>query len=145
MDNYKKKLKRRQSLFGVLALFGSLIGIYDSFVLDRSQNDDIILCFLIGLCSGIGLLAVLQIFRYRSILNDEAKLKAEYNCENDERMKEIKRRAGMPMLIITSALMILSAIIIGHFNITVFITLVAAAICQITIGGIVKLYYMKKL
>jgi len=49
----------------------------------------------------------------------------------------------MPMLMITSILMLIAAIIAGYFNIIVFYTLVLAATVQLSIGTIVKLVCMK--
>ena len=47
-------------------------------------------------------------------------LKIQYNKENDERMKAIKAKAGMPMLLITSIVMIIVGVIAGYFNFTIF-------------------------
>jgi hypothetical protein len=76
-------------------------------------------------------------------IKDERKLKMAYNRENDERMKAIRAKAGMPMLLITSVMMVIAAIIAGYFNIVVFYTLTAAAMMQLLLGVSVKLYHMK--
>jgi len=69
----------------------------------------------------------------------------EFNKENDERLKAIKAKAGLPMVLVTSVLMIIAGVIAAYFNATVFIVLIVAAVCQMMISGIVKLIYMRKM
>lgn len=78
-------------------------------------------------------------------LRSEAALRLAYNRENDERMKAIRARAGMPMLLISSAIILLAAMVAGCFSAAVFYTLVAVAAGQLTLGAAVKFFYMKKL
>ena len=76
-------------------------------------------------------------------INDETKLKILYNKEHDERMKTIRSKAGMPLIAITSMLMVIAAIVAGYFNIVVFYTLVIAVAAQLSVSAMVKLYCMK--
>lgn len=145
MEAYRKKLKTRIVLLGIVCIIAAVMGIYDGLILKDTPSKSDVFSFQIGLAIGFEFLAVVQIFRYNRILKDEKKIQLEYNRENDERGKEIRRKAGMPMLMITSGLMIAAGIAAGYFNTVIFITLIAAAICQMTIGAGVKLYYMKKL
>lgn len=71
-------------------------------------------------------------------------IKLLFNKENDERMKAIKYKAGIPMLLITSVLMIIAAVIIGYFNVTAFYTMIAASLCQLVLSCIVKFVYIKR-
>ena len=93
----------------------------------------------------MGILAVIQFVKLSRALIDEKKLKMLYNSEHDERMLLIRSKAGMPMLLITSTLMIIAAVIAGYFNIIVFYTLAAAAVVQLSAGAAVKVYCMKKI
>jgi len=147
MKEFKTKVKRRITLFSVMTLAAAALGIYNVFFMNASDNasmtDGIIMGFQSGLILGIGMMAVVQIFKLTRAINDETKLKLLYNQEHDERLKTIRSRAGMPMLMITSVLMLIAAIIAGYFNIIVFYTLVLAATAQLSIGVIVKLVCMK--
>ncbi len=145
METYKKTLKNRILLLAILVIFSVSFGIYDMFLASTDVDASFILGFQSGAASGIGFLAVLQIFRYSAALKDEKKMQLQYNKENDERLKAIRAKAGMPMLLIVSIMMIVAGIILGYFNTTIFITLVVAAVCQMTIGAIVKMVYMSKM
>ncbi|KNZ40345.1 hypothetical protein [Acetobacterium bakii] len=147
MEEFKMKVKYRIALFAGLTLAAAALGIYNVFFMPVPDNatmtDGVIVGFQSGLILGIGMIAVVQIFKLTRVVNDETKLKLLYNQEHDERLKAIRSMAGMPMLMITSVLMLIAAIIAGYFNIVVFYTLVLAATAQLTIGAIVKLVCMK--
>lgn len=147
MKEFKTKVKRRITLFSGLTLAAVALGIYNVFFMNIPDNstmtDGVITGFQSGLILGIGMMAVVQIIKLTRVINDETKLKLLYNQEHDERLKTIRSRAGMPMLMITSVLMLIAAIIAGYFNIVVFYTLVLAATAQLSIGAIVKLVCMK--
>lgn len=147
MEEFKMKIKRREILFTVMTLVAVAFGIYNVFIMsnstDASMADGIITGFQFGIIFGMGILASIQLIKLNSVIKDETKLKMLYNQEHDERSKAIRSKAGMPMLMITSILMLIAAIIAGYFNIIVFYTLVIAATVQLSIGIIVKLYYMR--
>lgn len=145
MEIYKKKLKKRILFLALFILLAVIIhlGIYNLSLINPKAN--CIFEFQSGIITGLGAIACILIARYRTILQDEKKLRLQYNKENDERYKTIQRKAGMPMLLLTSALMTIAGIIVGYFNITIFFTLIIAALCQVIIGCIVKIVYMKKI
>lgn len=147
MGSFKMRIKRRILLFLGITLLIAVLGVYGFFTAGNSENasitDGIVSGFQIGLIFGIGILALLQIIKLSMVIKDDKKLKMQYNKENDERLKTIRNKAGMPMLMITSVMMLITAIIAGYFNMVVFYTLVIAAMVQLSIGTIVKLYCMK--
>ncbi len=145
MDNYKKTIKIRMLLLVILVLFSVAFGIYDVFLVNPEVKESFIFSFQCGAATACGLMAAILIFRYRVILTDEKKLKLEFNKENDERLKEIRAKAGLPMILVTSVLMIIAGILAAYFNATVFTVLTVAAVCQMVISGIVKLIYMRKM
>jgi hypothetical protein len=145
MDNFKKVIKTRMLLLDIPVAFAVALGIYDVFLASPKVKDSFIFGFQCGAATACGLIAVILIFRYRLILKDEKKLKLEFNKENDERLKAIRAKAGLPMILATSVLMIIAGVIAAYFNATIFIALTAAAFCQMMISGIVKLIYMRKM
>jgi hypothetical protein len=120
--------------------------IYSILITDHStatHSDGFVAGFQFGLIVSIFGLAIFDIIKLSRAINDETKLRVLYNKEHDERLIAIRNKAGAPMIIITSVLMIIAAIIAGYFNIIVFYTLVAAVAAQLSVSAMVKLYCMK--
>lgn len=147
MENFKITIKRRIILFSVITLLAVVLGVYDFFVMSNLGEESIaegtVTGFQFGIIFAIGLLTLFQRIKLSMVIKDDKKLKILYNKEHDERLKTIRSKAGMPMLMITSIIMLIAAVIAGYFNIIVFSTLVIAAFVQLSIGVIVKLYCMK--
>lgn len=145
METYRKQLKMRICLLSVLDLVFAGLLVYDQFGADLDLKGSSAFSFLCGLAAAGALLTFAKIMQYRKILKDESKIRLNYNKENDERAKEIRRKSGMPMVLIFSVLMILAGVIAGYFNETIFITLIAAALCQMLISALAKVYYLKSM
>lgn len=148
MEDFKKKIQKRIWVLSCMGIISILVGIYDVFVNDAASRngtniDGIVGCFTIGLIIGLGLLSIANVMRFKKAMNDETQLKLLYNKENDERMKDIRSKAGMPMVLIMSIGMIIAGIIASKFSSVVFYTLIATAFVQLLTGTIIKLYYMK--
>lgn len=143
MEQFRKKLKIRIYLLLTLSLVAAILGVYDTFFASETLKNMNVFGFQMGATAAIGFLSLVNIFKFSIVLKDDNKLKLEYNKENDERTKAIKSKAGIPVLPVLSILTIISGIIAGYFNITVFYTLIITAMCQILICGMIKLIYMK--
>lgn len=147
MEEFKKKIKRRRIALSGMILVAVALGVYDCFAISNtkegSMSDGIVAGFPLGIILGIGILALLQTIKLSMVINDETKLKMLYNQEHDERLKTIRSKAGMPMLMITSIMMLIAAIIGANYNIVVFYTLAITAIVQLSIGAIIKIYCLK--
>lgn len=145
MEKYRKNLILRIFLLSFVVLLATGLGIFNVFGTNENIKENIIFDFQCGFITGLGLVSVILIIRYSKAVKDSDKLKILFNKENDERLKYIKSKSGMPMLLITSVIMIFSGTIFGYFNTTVFYTLIVASMCQLLIAGIVKMVYMKKM
>lgn len=147
MDKFLTIIKRRIILFSGMILAAAVLGVYSFLIKGNTENtgmaDGIVSGFQYGLIFGIGLLSLIQIIKLSIVIKSDKKLKMQYNKENDERLKAIRSKAGMPMMIVTSVIMLAAAIVAGNFNMTVFFTLVIALMVQLSIGVFVKLYCMK--
>jgi len=147
MEEFRTNVKRRITIFSGMTLVAAALGVYNFLLMNYSEDatmyDGSVTGFQSGLILSIGIIAVVQIIKLTRAVNDETNLKLLYNQEHDERLKTIRSKAGMPMLMITSILMLIVAIVAGYFNIVVFYTLVITAIVQLSIGAIVKLICMK--
>ncbi len=143
MEKFKGIINRRIKLLsgGVLVIIA--ISVCGFFIDKERLTDGIVQGFQSGILLALGVLSLIQIIKLRMTVKDNKKLKMLYNQEQDERMKVIRCKAGMPMLLIMSVTMLLAAIITGYFNIIVFYTLVITAMVQLLVGTLVKVYYMK--
>lgn len=145
MNNYKKTIKKRILLLSLPIILAVALGVYDVFWASDQIKATSIYGFQVGIIISVGLLATILVIRYRVLLKDENKLLLQFNRENDERIKAIKAKAGIPMLPFTSVLIIIAGVIAGYFNNLVFITLIAAAVFQMTICAIVKGINMRRM
>ncbi len=149
MEKFRIKIKRRIAISSAMVVVSAVLGAYSIYsitIADTStatMSDGFVAGFQFGLIVAIFGLAIIDIIKLNLALRDETKLKVLYNKEHDERLKAIRNKAGAPMIVITSVLMILAAIVAGYFNIVVFYTLVIAVMGQLSISAIVKLFYLK--
>lgn len=149
MDKYRKTIKKRMILCSILVAVsvGLSISHQSGFfdLVSLVTPNEKVAGFQIGLFTGFEILASFLLFKYGKAIKDDTKLKMLYNKEHDERQNLIRQKAGMPMLMITSGIMLFAGVIAGYFNEIIFYTLVLAAMIQLTLGAMVKIYCMKKM
>lgn len=145
MEQFKRKLKIRIRLLSAFSLIAVLLVVYNVFFAPETLKNMDVFEFQTGFITAICILSALNSAKYSKLLNNETKLKLEYNKENDERFKLIKSKAGVPLIIVLSSLMMIVGVIAGYFNLVVFYTLIIAAMCQVLVSGIIKIIYMKKM
>jgi hypothetical protein len=149
MERFRTKVKRRIAISSGMAFIAMVLGVFSTYsiiITDHSSathSDGFVAGFQFGLIVSIFGLAVFDIIKLSLAINDETKLRILYNKEHDERLIAIRNKAGAPMIVITSVMMIIAAIIAGYFNIVVFYTLVFAVAAQLLVSAMVKLYCMK--
>jgi len=145
MELFRKKLKTRIVLFcAVLLLFVAIL-LYNQFGANDAVKDSLAFSFQCGFSAAGSLALVFWLMKYRGALKDEAKLRLLYNEEKDERMSAIRAKAGIPMVVILSMILVLGGMIIGYFNETVFVVLIGVALFQLLVSLCVKLYYKVKM
>jgi hypothetical protein len=145
MEQYRKKLRTRIVLFSFVLLLLVCVLLYNQFGASSAMKDNLSFSFQCGFSAAGSLALVYMLAKYRRALSDEQRLKVLYNQENDERMKTIRAKAGVPMVMILSLLLVLVGNIFGYFDETVFLVLICVAIFQLFASAAVKLYYMKKI
>lgn len=145
MEQFKKKLKLRILLFGFLVLFFIVIILINQFGTVISFTESLAFSFQRGFSAAGALVLVFWMMKYRAALRDETKLRLLYNEENDERMKAIRAKAGVPMVLILSLTLILAGMIIAYWNEMVFVVLICVALFQMLVSLGVKLYYRGKM
>lgn len=147
MIKFKKEIRNRRITFSIISALAACACVFDylvsiGVVMFKPENARI-LAFQTGFLIGIFFVALAIMLRYASAQKDPKKLQRLYYEEHDERRQLIKRKAGMPMLGITSGVLVFAGVFAGYFNNIVFYTLVAAAAVQMLIAVSVKLYYTK--
>lgn len=143
MEKFKKVLIKRIIFLIIFALCAVALGVFHTFFAPVEIISSKVFAFQCGIISALGIMALYLIIQYTKALRNETALKILYNKENDERMKTIKAKAGVPILLVTSILMIAASLIVSYFSLTAFYALFAAAICQMLIACAVKFVYMK--
>ncbi|QSX06751.1 hypothetical protein JYG23_04710 [Sedimentibacter sp. zth1] len=149
MENYKKKIQKKLMLLSLLCIICGVIltlNIFDMISIESNHDfiSGAISGFQEGLVCAIIVLCIIQIVRFNKALKDEEKLKKLYNKENDERIKYIKQKCGANVIIFTTIITIIAAVIAVYFNRIVFFSLLACALLQITVCAVLKIYYLKK-
>ncbi len=143
MEEYKRTLKCRMVLLGLLAAACCVLLGYSLSGAAAHRLPDFQRGFQTGVACGMGGVSVVWVVWYVWVLRDPKRLRLQYNKEMDERMKAISAKAGMPMIWVTSVLMILAGMVGGYWHSMVFYTLVAAGTFQLIAAKAVVLVYCK--
>lgn len=137
MEAYKKELRSRIVIGRLFALMVIAVGIYDTFFAEGVVEDHIT-SFQKGMLTGIAFVAIFYVIRSQAMLKDEHKLRLGYYKEYDERARLIQSKAGLPMILYTSAIMIIVGSLIARSYPSAFIALVVAGVGQLLVAGLTK-------
>ncbi|MPM96821.1 hypothetical protein SDC9_143986 [bioreactor metagenome] len=110
---------------------------------ERFNAPDFAIGFATGIFIGLEFLIVFYMVRYRAALQDDAKLKAMYIKENDERKQYIMTKIGSAGLNLVVGGLMLGALFSCFINMTVFVTLLCTLFATFLIKGALKLYYFR--
>lgn len=144
MEKYRKTIKTRIVLFMLLILLCCGILVCSIALDGDTEEEGFITGFQCGVACGTAIVLCIFTIRYSKALRDEKALQLQYNRENDEMVKAVKAKAGLPMLQYTSIAIILAGVIAGYCNVTVFYSLIAAGSAQLLAAIIIKTTYMRK-
>lgn len=116
MERFKKKLRIRIVLLcAVLLLFVAIL-LYNQFIASEALKNSLAFSFQCGFSAAGSLVLVFWLMKSRSALKDESKLRLLYNQEKDERMSAIRAKAGIPMVLILSMMLVLAGMVIGYWS-----------------------------
>ncbi|MFV0550603.1 MAG: hypothetical protein ACK5L6_01605 [Anaerorhabdus sp.] len=147
MEKFKNKLIRRKNMmvgFGFIAL--SFILIMKFYVEDLPNLSEWLvyeLEFLTGLFLGLEILFAIYAIKMRKALNTEELLQQLYIEENDERKRYIRAKAGQPLIMILSGVLLVVAVILGIYNFNMSLAIIGVVLFQMTVSVIYKLYLLK--
>lgn len=145
MTEYKKELKQRITAGYCFVGLALLVGIYLFFFAPPGIRDNDLFHFEHGMLSGIAAVALFRTIRYHRLLNDDIKLKLEYNKERDERIRAIRAKAGRPMILMTSGVIILAGLALSYHYPQVTVALLAVGVGQILVSSLISLIFMQKM
>lgn len=145
MEAYRKTIQHR-IIIAMIPMAGAiLLGIYNVFFASTDMQDSFVFGFQCGAVSGLAIVSIFMIIRYRKLLKSDRKLRLEYNREHDERILAVRAKAGLPVILYTSIVMIFAGVVAGYYNDMAFMVLVVAAICQLVFASVLKIYYSTRM
>jgi len=143
LDEFRNTLKLRLRL---AIVYNSLVVVFlaaGNYLHERFNAPDFAIGFATGIFIGLEFLIVVYMVRYRAALQDDAKLKAMYIKENDERKQYIMTKIGSAGLNLVVGGLMLGALFSCFINMTVFVTLLCTLFATFLIKGALKLYYFR--
>jgi Kef-type K+ transport system membrane component KefB len=145
MENYRKTLKKRLLMACVyIVLLLSLI-VAGFFIGRKYAVSDFIAGFNTGVCMGVLAVMIVSIVKYIAALRNDAKLKALYIYENDERTKSLMAKAGGTGINVIIGSLALGTIVSGFIDKTVFLTILSSLLFSTFVKIFLMAYYNKKM
>lgn len=150
MENYREKLKIQNLFFciGALALLAIQILAFAGLVTPVGADErwhGFYNGFIAGAAFGVMAIFIVGLIMNLRALRNEKAMKKLYIKETDERSRQIAvlgKSAGATIFLL---LMVPAAIILGYFNVTVFITCIGCILAlSLSMAG-AKLYFSRKL
>lgn len=144
MEKYRRNVHKRCWVMGSLLVFGLAFLAYNLLTLNGANilNDNVE-SFRVGFSLGLMLCAFTRLRMLKRALRNPEQLERLYVNDHDERRIAIRAKAGVPVMLYSSSLMLIAAVIASYFNETVFVTLVVAGVAQVLLGCVLKFYYTK--
>ena len=150
MENYREKLKIQNLFFciGALALLFIQILAFTGLVTPLGADEKwhgFYNGFIAGAAFGVMALFIVGLIMNLRALQNEKAMKKLYIKETDERSRQIAVMGKSTGATIFLLLMVPAAIILGYFNVTVFITCIGCILAlSLSMAG-AKLYFSRKL
>lgn len=150
MENYREKLKIHNILYGVgaLALLAIQVLAFTGLVSPVGADErwqGFYNGFIAGAAFGVMALFIVGLVMNLRALRNEKAMKKQYIKETDERSRQITAMGKSAGATIFLLLMVPAAIILGYFNVTVFITCIGCILALSLLMGGAKLYFSRKL
>lgn len=144
MEKYRRNAHKRCWVMGSLLVFGVAFLAYNLLTLNGVNIlEDNVESFRVGFSLGLMLCAFMKLRMLVQALRNPEQLEKLYVNDHDERRIAIRAKAGVPVMLYSSCLMFIAALVASYFNETVFVTLVIAGFAQVLLGFGLKLYYTK--
>lgn len=133
-EKYQKKLRLNVILIALMTVLLIVFAVFAPETLKAEDSFD----FQTGLLAGVLAMFILITLRSFFIFRDDTKLRREYIEEHDERRRHIRRLAGYPFVVYSSAAMLVIGSFIGYLSREAFIALIAAGMIQLLLSVLIK-------
>lgn len=144
MEKYRRNVHKQCWVMGSLLIFGLAFLVYNLLTLNGANAlEDNVESFRVGFSLGLMLCAFMRLRMLTCALRNPELLETLYVNDHDERRIAIRAKAGVPVMLYSSCLMFIAALIASYFNETVLLTLIIAGLAQVLLGCILKFYYTK--
>lgn len=150
MENYKKKLKNElSSQVGIFCCCSVLFISGQSGFLSKFYPEgnfgDFFRGFHVGIFIVFAMFMIASVARIGMILKDDAKLKADYIKNTDERNLKISELTGYKLYNSIIAPILVATIMSGFFSMEVFFTLLSVSTFIAIVTWARWIYYSKKI
>ncbi len=142
---YREKLKKRLKWAIAYNFLVVLVIVFNRYLDNRFMIPDMSLGFTSGFVVGIQTLVIFGMFKINSAIQDDAKLKALYIKENDERTRAIQEKIGGVGINLIIAGLGLATVITCYIDMTIFLTILSVLFFAVMVKGALKVYYRKVL
>lgn len=142
MDKFKEELRNRNKLIGVVLVLVALVHVILRFFV--SDLKDMSSGFLMGMFSGLCLLAVVYIFKSQHAIHDDVKLRELYINEHDERKQMIRQKTFQSSFVMGIVVLIGCMSVAVYFDYIIAMTLICVIYGLLIISVLVKFYYCRK-
>ena len=148
MEEYREKIRREWTWLWVFRIAWMVV----TFAVGVAYKlfFDISTVLVIFLCNGVASSQLLEdrklsASQYRTLMTDDAALRARWCEAHDERMLAIRMHAGAPFVEYMSIALNIAALIAAPFSQTVTITLLVVAEVQLLVSAVVRVCWTRKL
>jgi len=145
MDHYRKALRAKQIWLaggaGIVIVASVVAGTLGKPLAGSGFPAGFVSGFQIGIIAALLAILVVYFVRFAAARHDDAKLEALYAAAADERAQLIARSAGSTGMAVTLYSLAVAAVIASRFNVTVFVTLIAAALFVGLVVLTLKIYF----
>ena len=145
MENFRNTIKKRLTLTAIYDAAALLLIVLCHLFREKYQLPDFAVGFATGAFVGIQLVMVYYIAKYLAALRNEAKLKALFIFETDERNKFIKAKIAASGLMIFIGALGLATLAAVFINKLVFLTLLIVLYFAALVTVALKVYYNRKI
>lgn len=150
MENYREKLKIHNILYGIgaLALLAIQVLAFTGIVSPVGADErwhSFYNGFIAGAAFGVMALFIVGLILNLRALRNEKVMKKQYIKETDERSRQIAVMGKSTGATLFLLLMVPAAIILGYFNVTVFISCISCVLVLSLLMAFSKLYFSRKL
>jgi hypothetical protein len=141
LEDFKRKLRRRIT-YGIAYCLLVLVIVVTAM---KMRIEDHATSFALGFGCGMLIVALAYTIKYLGALKNEAKLRALYIEETDERSRHINERVGATGINVAIAVFSLAMLISNYVDPTVFMTMLAVTLFTVLLKSLLGIYFARRI